>query len=269
MKNNVKNTWAGLVAVITGAASGIGRELAIQLNKYSVHVALADIDWEQLLQTQSLMTNQNASISKYQLDVSDEQAYSQFVDEVIRQHQQVNMVFNNAGVTLLDHVETQSIEDIRWVHNINFWGSVYGTQYFLPCLKQVDTAHIINISSVFGIIGVAKQSAYNASKFALRGYTEALRIELQNTHIGVTCVHPGGVKTNIVNNARTQKDDASKNTLAKHFEQKALTSADKAATKILNAVSKKRKRLVLGADAKIIDWIARLIPAHYEKIIRL
>ncbi|MBA2619574.1 MAG: SDR family oxidoreductase, partial [Acidobacteria bacterium] len=186
------------VAVITGAASGIGRALAIRLAREPIAgIAVADINAEGLAETARLITNRNLLVTTHVVDVADERQMKTFVDSVVARHGRATHIVNNAGVALGGTVREVSLDYIRWLVNVNFGGVVYGTKLFLPVLEKQKSAHIINISSIFGIVAPAGNAAYSASKFAVRGFSEALRHELENTNILVSVVHPGGIKTNI------------------------------------------------------------------------
>jgi len=177
-------------------------------------------------------------------------------------------VFNNAGVSVTNTVEKLSYDDFEWLMNINFWGVVHGTKAFLPYLRKVDEAHIINTSSIFGVVAFPSQGAYNASKFAVRGFTEALRQELAGTHIGVSCVQPGGVKTNIVKTSRyyaTDNEAPTKDEMTRSFEQLAALTPRDAAMQILRGVENNRGRVLVGKDAKLLAWIQRLFPESYAR----
>jgi NADP-dependent 3-hydroxy acid dehydrogenase YdfG len=190
------------VVVITGAGSGIGRSLAIQFANLGCHLAIADNSMDTLQETEKLITNITTNYSVHHLDVSNKIEVQLFVDQVIDAHSKVHILINNAGVTLLDRIEYGNIDEFMWLMNINFYGVIYGVAMFLPYLKNANEAHIVNISSVFGIMAMPGQAAYNSSKFAVRGFTEALRMELCDTSVNVSCVHPGGIKTSIAKNAR-------------------------------------------------------------------
>ena len=180
----------------------------------------------------------------------------------------MNLVFNNAGVSVTNTVEKLSYDDFEWLMNINFWGVVHGTKAFLPYLRLVDEAHIINTSSIFGVVAFPSQGAYNASKFAVRGFTEALRQELAGTHIGVSCVQPGGVKTNIVKTSRYYAADneaPTKEEMTRSFEQLAALTPHDAAMQILRGVENNRGRVLVGKDAKLLAWIQRLFPENYAR----
>src|SRR5258707_2183698 len=190
------------VAVLTGAGSGIGRALAQQLAAAGSALALADIDETGLLQTSELLLTKGALVTTHVLDVADEEGVRSFAEEVSRRHGRVTLLINNAGVALEGTFDEISLDDFRWLMNINFWGVVYGVKYFLPLLKQEKRAHIVNLSSVFGLIAPPGQPAYSASKFAVRGFTECLRHELAGSAVCVSCVHPGGIRTQIARRPR-------------------------------------------------------------------
>src|SRR5580692_3259219 len=192
----------GGVAVVTGAGSGIGRALAQQLSAAGSALAIADIDEKGLAETAASLAPKQAALSTHVLDVSNEAAVRGFAEDVIARHSRVTLLINNAGVALIGTFEELSLDDLRWLMGINFWGVVYGVKYFLPILKEQPRAHIVNLSSVFGIIGPPGQSAYSASKFAVRGFTEVLRHELEATSVFVSFVHPGGIRTQIARRAR-------------------------------------------------------------------
>lgn len=264
-------TFKDRVAVVTGAGSGIGRCLAIQLAERGCILALADRDMEGLKATAEAVSECGVNYSLHELDVSDREAMEAFADDVVSTHDGVHLLFNNAGVTLIDHIDTMDYESFEWVMNINFWGVVYGTKAFLPHLKKSDEAHIANISSLFGLQAMPTQGAYNASKFAVRGFTEALKMELVGTNVGVSSVHPGGVKTSIVRNARIAEENMAltKKDYESFFSRAAKTTPEKAASVILRGVEKNQRRILVGWDAKIMDFIVRLFPSSYEKIMGL
>ena len=207
------------------------------------------------------------------VDVADQAAVHAWADQVADEHGQVNLVFNNAGVALGATVEGSSYEDLHWLMDINFWGVVHGTKAFLPHLKASGDGHVVNISSVFGLLGIPSQSAYNAAKFAVRGFTDALRMELEIEPCGVsaTTIHPGGIKTNIARNARM---DESVTALANdpeqariEFEKMFVTTPDKAARQIIKAVQRNRRRALIGPDAKAIDLVSRLPAGLVQRVI--
>lgn len=280
------------VAAITGAGSGMGRELAIHLAKMGCHVALSDINPEQLSETKQLLAGYDVNVTMTVLDVSDNKAMEAWADSVMAEHGKVNFIFNNAGVALYSTVEGSSISELEWVMNINFWGVVYGTKAFLPLIKNSvkqseseagknnksrqfsEHGHIINISSLFGLTAQPSQSAYNSSKFAVRGFTESLRQELDIQHCGVsaTCIHPGGIKTNIANSARGNESisDIGMSTGPKairSFNKFLKFDASEAAWVILNAAATNQQRCLIGNDAKMIDAVQRLFPSHYSQVL--
>ncbi len=257
------------VAVLTGAGSGIGRALAQQLAEAGSALALADIDETGLLQTSKSLLTKGALVTTHVLDVADEEGVRSFAEDVIKRHGRVTLLINNAGVALHGDFEEVSLDDFRWLMNINFWGTVYGVNFFLPVLKREKRAQIVNISSVFGMIAPSGQCAYAASKFAVRGFTEALRHELQGGNVSVTCVCPGGIRTQIARRARigagvTRTGHHEK---AAQFEKLLRTSPEAAAARILRGVERREPRILIGADAYQVDILQRLRPASYWKIL--
>lgn len=257
--------FRGRVAAITGAASGIGRALAISLARQGCHIALADVDAAGLAETVSRCEGRGVKVRSTVLDVADRVAVETWADQVAEEHGSVHLVFNNAGVALGATIEAMSYEDFEWLMDINFWGVVHGTKAFLPHLQAADAGHIVNVSSVFGLFSVPSQSAYNSAKFAVRGFSDALRMELEiaGSNVSVTTVHPGGIKTNIARSARIDPSvadltggDADQATA--EFEKLFTTSPAKAARQILTAVRRNRRRALIGPDAKALDLIARL-----------
>ena len=262
------------VAVISGAGSGIGRALAVRFaNEGVAGIAIADLNTEGLAETQDLIGGKT-NITVHNVDVSDREAMAAFAKDVIKKHTRVTHVVNNAGVALGGRVSEVSLEEIEWLMGINFWGVVYGTKFFLPYLEKEASAHIVNISSLFGMIAPPGQAAYCASKFAVRGFTEALRHELEGTNIAVSVVHPGGVQTNIVNSARISTgvtlthDELAK---LKKFQNRLLarTSPDRAAEIIVTGIKARQPRIIVGPDAAIISRIARIFPRRYLAVANL
>lgn len=262
------------VAAITGAGSGMGRSLAVLLAARGCHVALSDINETGLAETVKLLDGSGVKVTSQRLDVSEKEAVFAWADKVAADHGKVNLIFNNAGVALGSVVDGGGYDDLEWIMNINFWGVVHGTKAFLPYLKDSGDGHIINTSSLFGLMAVPSQSAYNASKFAVRGFTEALRQELELQQVGVsaTSVHPGGIKTNIAKAARMDdsvtKIGMSPNSSAK-FEKLFRTTADDAAAQMIRAVEKNQRRLLIGNDAKAMDLMVRLFPSAYQKLVSM
>jgi NAD(P)-dependent dehydrogenase (short-subunit alcohol dehydrogenase family) len=261
----VKN-FNGRVAVITGAGSGIGRALATELAGRGARLALSDIDEAAVGETASLCEKSGAQAKGYRLDVADRAAFAAHAEEVAGHYGQVNLVVNNAGVALMATVEQMSYADFDWLMGINFWGVVHGTKSFLPHLIASGEGHLVNISSVFGLVGVPTQSAYNAAKFGVRGFTEALRQEMliERRPVGVSCVHPGGIQTNIARDARTAGGTAQE--LATEFAKIARTSPEDAAKTILRGVERNRARILIGADAHVIDAAPRVLGAAYQRL---
>lgn len=261
-------SFANKVAVITGAGSGIGRALAQQLSKEGAQLALSDVNMKGLEETQVSLTG-TGKVKLTQLDVSDRCAFEKYAKDVITEFGQANLLFNNAGVALAQTVDDCSYDDFEWLMNINFWGVVYGTKSFLPHMLTQPEAAIINVSSIFGIIALPTQSQYNAAKFAVRGFTESLRQEVKDSNLQVSCVHPGGIKTNIVLNGRMHTSmvgEQSHTQQIEEFNKIARTTPEKAAQTILKGVSKNKRRILIGQDAKFMDRIQRFFPEKYTDI---
>jgi len=265
-------TFHGRVAAVTGAGSGIGRALARELAARGAHLALSDINEATLAETVMLCEAAGAAakITSQHVDVADRNAVYAWADQVVADHGRVNLIFNNAGVALAAGIEAMSYEDFEWLMSINFWGVVHGTKAFLPHLKAAGEGHVINMSSVFGLISVPGQAAYNAAKFGVRGFTDALRMELEMSPCGVSCttVHPGGVKTNIARNARVDPSMApDPDAAADEFDKMARTTPDRAARQILLGVTRDRRRVLVGPDAAVIDLVSRLPAAASQRLI--
>src|SRR5216683_2480661 len=255
------------VAVVTGAGSGIGRALAQQLAATGSALALADVDEAGLLQTAQSLEKKRALVTTHLVDVADEQGVRSFAEDVSKRHGRVTLLINNAGVSLHGDFEEISLDDFRWLMEINFWGTVYGVKYFLPLLKQERRAHIVNLSSLFGLIAPAGQVPYAASKFAVRGFTEALRHEFEGSNVNISCVHPGGIRTPIARHSRLgAATPASKReeNIAR-FERLARTAPEAAAARILRGVERREERILIGMDAHQIDILQRLRPVSYWK----
>jgi len=251
------------VAAVTGAASGIGRALALNLAKEGCSLALADIDAGGLEETASLISN-DIKVSTHIVDVSRRDQVFLFAEEAVGYHGGVDLVINNAGVALGDFLETVPLEDFEWLFGINFWGVVYGTMAFFPYLRKRPEGHIVNISSINGIIPNPNNGPYCAAKFAVKGYTETLAQEMHGTNIRVSCVHPGGIKTNIARNTRFNRAmySLSREKAVCLYEQELFrTSADEAAKCIIAGIRRNKRRILVGADAKALDLFVRLFPA--------
>lgn len=257
------------VFVITGAASGIGRALAIKVAERQLAVAIADVDSAGLDQTAEIASASGAPVSKYVVNVAELDEMKGFAEAVVKEHGRVTHLINNAGVGLFGTFEHVSIADIEWLMGVNFWGVVYGCKAFLPTLLAQKEAHIVNVSSVFGIIAPEEQTAYCASKFAVRGFTESLRHEYKDTGLHVSCVHPGGVLTEIARNSKLGENTPEewKQQGAKFFDRVARTTPETAAEVILEGIEQKEPRILIGKDAKQISSIARLFPSNYLSVI--
>lgn len=257
----------GKTAFITGASSGIGRALAIQLAGKGVKVLICDVREELLQETQRIIQDNGGKSFAYTLDVSQKEAFYTLSKRLIEEHKSIDIVINNAGVSLgtypLDEV---TIDNFEWLMGINFWGVVYGSQSFLPHLKSRPIAWIVNISSVFGLAGIAGQTPYCASKFAVRGFTEALRMELLGTNIIPVTVHPGGIKTNIVRFGRN-KDEKENEKLAQNFDKNARTTPEQAAATIIKGIESQKRKILIGTDALFFNFITRLLPVAYSRIL--
>jgi len=263
------NPFEGKVAVITGAGSGIGRALAVNLAKKGARLALSDIDTEGLAETVGQAEALGATVKSDRLNVAEREAVLAYAEAVVAHFGEVHQVYNNAGIAYNGDVEKSEFKDIERVIDVDFWGVVNGTKAFLPHVIASGDGHIINISSLFGLIAVPGQSAYNAAKFAVRGFTEALRQEMliAKHPVKVTCVHPGGIKTAVARNA-TVADDQNAQTFAEFFDKRlAIHSPEMAAATIVDGVRKGRARVVIGWEAKALDVLARIIGSSYQRII--
>ncbi len=261
---------SGKVAAVTGAGSGIGRALAQNLAEQGTRLALSDIDPDGLAATVALVKGLGVNVTSRQVDVADRAAVEAWASSVVDDHGAVHLVCNIAGVAVASSVTAISYEDFEWLMAIDFWGVVYGTKAFLPHLEAAGEGHIVNMSSVFGLVSVPTQSAYNAAKFAVRGFTDSLRMELEIAGSPVSCttVHPGGVKTAIARRARIDPsvarfggDPAS---AGDDFDRLAMTSPEKAARRIVEAVRQNRRRVVIGPDGVLIDLVSRLPASLYQ-----
>ena len=262
---------SGKVAVVTGAGSGIGRALAYDLATRGATLALSDVDISGLAETATHCRQLGSRVHEQRLDVSDRSAVVAYADTVVAELGTVNILINNAGIGFSGTVDEMTFDEIERVMSVDFWGVVNGTKAFLPHLIASGDGHVVNISSLFGLLSVPGQSAYNAAKFAVRGFTEALRQEmLINGHpVRVTCVHPGGIKTNIVRNSDSV-DGVDKGALVDFFDNKlAKTSAASAARSIRRAVIGNRPRAVVGWDAKILDLFVRMAGPGYQRVVSL
>ena len=264
----------GRVVAVTGASSGIGRALAQVFADRGCDLALCDVDGAGMTGVVAEVESRGRRATSHVVDVADRLAVDEWAGKVVAEHGRVNVIVNNAGVALGADVESMDYDDLEWLMGVNFWGVVHGTKAFLPHLRAADAGHIVNISSVFGLMGVPSQSAYNAAKFAVRGFTEALRIELDRDGGNVSCttVHPGGIKTNIARNGRF--DDATvarmgqdPDKLISAADRLFMTTPEKAAQVIVDGVQRNRRRVFIGPDAQIFKALSTLPPSVYQNVI--
>ena len=261
--------FAGKVAVVTGAGSGIGQALAIELGRSGAHLAISDIDTEGLATTEDRLKAIGVQVKSDRLDVTERETVQLYADGVAEHFGKVNQIYNNAGIAFTGDIEVAQYKDIERVMDVDFWGVVNGTKSFLPHLIDSGDGHVVNISSVFGLFAVPGQGAYNAAKFAVRGFTEALRQEmaLAQHPVKVTCVHPGGIKTAIARNA-TAAEGVDVEDLAQTFDRKlARTTPEQAARVILDGVRKNKARVLVGTDAKIFEIVVRAVGAGYQSFL--
>lgn len=257
-KELVMKNFEDKVAVVTGAAGGIGRATAVGLAKRGCHLAVSDVNETGLEETVEQIRAVGRPVSSHVVDVADKTQMHAFAESVQAQHGPACIVVNNAGVTVTEPFADHSLEDFEWIMGINFWGVVYGCKFFLPQLKSHHEAHIVNVSSVFGLVGVPMQSSYCATKFAVRGFSESLWTELKNDNVGVTSVHPAGVKTNIARDSRSS--DPSRVKMGVDILERTGVTPEYAAKRIIGAVSKNQKRLLVSRDSYIIDGFKRVAP---------
>lgn len=254
------------VVVITGAGSGIGQELAIQFAAKGAVLALNDWNGEALAETWELLPASAKGLQQA-FDVGDRSAVEQFSASVRETLGRVDVVINNAGMSLPPApIIYSTIEEYEKVLQINLWGVIYGSLSFLPHLREGEGGCLVNISSVFGLMGFPGSAPYNVSKFGVRGFTETLRVEMRGTNLQVVCVHPGGIRTNIANNVAFE-DPEEHRSFVKQFEKQAPTMPDEAAKVIIRGIEKGRSRVTIGRDASFIDKITRLMPETYERIL--
>jgi NAD(P)-dependent dehydrogenase (short-subunit alcohol dehydrogenase family) len=276
-----KMNLANRTAVLTGAASGIGRAIAVSLARRGCNLALADVNDSGLSETarlaQAAQTGPSNSpapptpvrITQHHLDVADRLAIAAFPQAVLAEHPGVDILINNAGVALGGTFEAVSEEDFEWLFAINFWGVVRMTRAFLPLLKKSDDARLVNLSSIFGLISPPGQTAYSASKFAVRGFSNSLRHELEGSHVGVTVVHPGGVATSIADNARVPKDMPPEEIARRKVQaKKGLRMPPAEAGEIIvKGIERRSPRVLVGNDAKLLSLVERLAPKSYFKVL--
>ena len=256
------------IAVVTGAASGIGRATARALADAGCHIALVDVDADGLQEVKKRITSDKPATASralcYEVAVSDAEAMEELAQDVVAEFGAAHIVVNNAGINVTARFEEHSLDDFKRTFDVNLWGVIHGCRAFLPYLRRVDQGHIVNISSAFGIVGVGGQSAYSASKFAVRGLSESLHEELAETSIGVSVVHPGCINTNILESAsirdQTIADDA-----RAYFAQNGC-APEKVADRIVEAIKNKDHRVLVTAEAHVFDWLRRLLPTTGNRL---
>ncbi|MFG1780896.1 SDR family NAD(P)-dependent oxidoreductase [Rhodococcus oryzae] len=259
--------FLGRVAVVTGAGSGMGRTLALGLARRGARLAVSDVDTDGLAATVGLLEELGAEVRSDRLDVSERESVLRYADAVVEHFGVVNQVYNNAGIAFSGSILDSEFKDIERVLDVDYWGVVNGTKAFLPHLIASGDGHVINTSSLYGILALPRQSAYNSAKFAVRGFTESLRLEmLAGGHpVRVTCVHPGGVKTNVANNAGHAGPTKDAAETALYNEKLLRMSPEKAAEIILDGVAKNRARVLVGNDARGLDLMVRVLGSWYQR----
>lgn len=258
------------ICVITGAASGIGAACASAMAAQGAIVIGTDLRKDMLAETKKAVTDKGGVMDSYMVDVADRDAMFDLAAKVEKKHGPADLILNNAGVAFGAPVAEMSIDDFKWLMDINLWGVVHGTQAFLPHFIGKGSGHVANVSSIFGLIGIPTQSAYNAAKFGVLGFTEALRHEMRGTGVGVSTIHPGGINTNIVRHARVQQGpeaEAEHEESIERFAKFTMTQPDGAAKIIIKGIRKNKARILVGPDAHFTDWVRRLMPTHYLKLL--
>lgn len=259
---------SGKVAVVTGAGHGIGRETALALAAKECRLAICDINEAALEAVRHELSEAGATVTAHVVDVSDRARMEQFASDVIEAHGEAHILINNAGVTVYASFEEHDIEDLEWILGVNLWGVIYGCKYFLPHLKASGEGHIVNLSSVFGIIAPPLQTSYVASKFAVRGFSESLRAELADDNVGVTSVHPGAIKTNIIQNARLVTDThAELRDATQRLFDRLGTTPDVVAARVVKAIEYNSPRVLITKEARVADALKRLMPATADGIV--
>jgi short-subunit dehydrogenase len=261
----------GRTAVITGAAGGIGRAIAVSLARRGCNLALADIDQAGMAGTEELVRAHGIRVTRHQLDVANRGEVAGFPWRVAAEHPSIDLLVNNAGVAVGGTFEQVSEQDFEWLFEINFWGVVRMTRAFLPALRASGDSRVVNLSSVFGLVAPPEQAAYAASKFAVRGFSEALRHELEGSGVGVTVVHPAGVATSISDKARVPAGVSAEEVERKREQfRKLLTLPPEVAGEtIVRGVERRKPRVLVGAEAKVLSVIARVLPVSYWKVLAL
>ena len=258
------------ICVITGAASGIGAACAHAMASQGAVIVGTDLRADMLAETKASVEAEGGKMHTYLVDVADRDAMFDLAAEVEKHHGGADLILNNAGVAFGAPVAEMQLDDLKWLMDVNFWGVVNGTQAFLPHLIKKNSGHVANVSSIFGLISVPTQSGYNAAKYAVLGFTDALRHEMRGTDIGVSTIHPGGINTNIVRHARLPQGpeaEIEREEAIERFAQFTMTQPDGAAKVIIKGVKKNKARILIGPDAHVVDWIKRLFPSHYLRLL--
>lgn len=258
--------FRGKVAVITGAGAGIGRAVALELARNGAQLALSGRNLDSVAETAALCEKEGAKARAYQLDVTDRAAVYAHADEVVADFGKVNIVVNNAGVSLTANIEDVTWEDLEWIFGINFWGTAHGTKAFLPHVIASGDGHIANVSSMFGLVACPSQGGYSSSKYAMHGFTDALRQEMiiAGYNVGVSSVHPGMIKTEIAWKARASAN-RDRDALAANFDKLAKTSPQQCAHTIVEGMRKNKPLILIGTDAKAMNWMRRILGSAYMK----
>lgn len=258
--------FRGKVVVITGAGSGMGRDIAVKLARRGARLAISDVTPDGLAVTEKLVKEAGAEVHSQLLNVAEREAVLTYADTVAEHFGVVNVVFNNAGIAHHGEIERTEFKDIERVMDVDYWGVVNGTKAFLPHVIASGDGHIVNTSSLFGLLAEPGQAAYNSAKFAVRGFTEALRQEMiiAKHPVQVSCVHPGGIKTAIARNATVSGDHDQKATAAFFDRYLARMTSEDAAEVIIEGVRKNKARILVGTDAKILDLSVRLVASKYQ-----
>jgi len=255
---------SGRVAVVTGAAGGIGRAVSVALAKEGCELAICDVNAPGLEETAAQVRALGRKVTTHIVDVSNKERMRGFAEEVAGEHGGVNILVNNAGVTVNAPFESHSLEDFEWIVGINFWGTIYGCKFFLPYLQKAEEAHIVNLSSLFGLLGVPSQSSYCATKFAVHGFSEALWVELRDQGIGVTSVHPGGVRTDIAKSARAVDPALKKQAIG--VIDRFSVPPEHCAKLIVSAIKKNKMKQLVTRETHMISIAKRLAPQLPQKI---
>lgn len=257
----------GRVAVITGAGGGVGRSLSVALARRGVHVALVDIRPDALAETRSLLTDYGVTVSEHSVDITDKAAMAQLPEQVLAIHGKVNILVNNAGITYQKRFDNHSIEDWERIVGINWWGTLYSCHFFMEALKASGAGHIVNMSSMNAFVGLASQTSYCATKAAVRLFSESLWAELRQFNIGVTSVHPGAIKTEMMKATLSNADDRALAMKTYALVQKIGVSPDKVANRIITAIVNDKLRIRIGADAVMMDVLKRCFPVALQRLL--